>query len=492
VFNQILRLSKHSIIYGLGVAAGQFVGFLLIPLYTRYLTPDDYGVLQVFQVTIAIVFVILVMGLTTALFRSYFAYEDEDKRRAVVSTVFVFLTIVSAVVTILLIALSGVFSSGFFNSGDYTYYFQLSFITVFCEIGIVIGLTVLRAREESTKYAMLTVIRLVVGITLNIIFVVALGKGVLGILQGTLIAAAVTYILLLATVIRKSGWTLSLYELKKMLAFGLPLVPANLASWIITMADRYFLQFMSTPDELGLYSLGYRFGLVINAILVVPFSLAWTPFLYSVAKEEKAKETYSRVLTYFLFVASFFVLALSVLSKEVIAIMATPVFYDAHKVIPLIATAYLLSGCLIVFNVGILLQAKTKFLPFLVGGAAVLNLGLNYLLIPDHGMMGAAIASVISYLLMLIGSFFISRKYYRIDYDWGRVAKILLVAGAIYAGGSFITHDSAYIAGIFKILALLTYPFLLCFIRFYQPEEIEKGKLVIRALPGYLRQRIAR
>lgn len=276
-----------------------------------------------------------------------------------------------------------------------------------------------------------------------------------------------------------------------MLSFGLPLVPAGLAAWIMTLADRYFLQFLSTPTELGLYSLGYKFGMVVQALIVGPFTLAWAPFLWSVAKEKNAKEVYSSVLTYFVLVGMFATLVLSVLSREVLMVMVTPPFYSAYKAIPLIALSYVLYGCYFVFNPGMLIAKKTKYAALIVGAGAIVNLGLNYLLIPGYGMMGAAVATVISYLLLPIGLFFLSRRYYPIEYEWSRIAKILLAAVPVYIGSIFIINDSAIIAGVLKLLSLLGFPILLFVFKFFKAEEIKKAKELIKVALSYIRMRLA-
>jgi len=479
------------------VVVSQIVGFFLIPVYTRYLTPADYGTLEISQTTLTVLGVIFAMGLGTALFRSYYLYDDEDKKKTVVSAALLFVTSTSAVLTLLLIGLAGNFSSLLFGSVEYTTYFRIIFLTLFCNIGILLGMSVLRAREQPTRYASLTISQVVLSISLNITFVVALHRGVLGILEGNSITAASLYFVLLVSVLRRAGLKLSLDELKRMLAFGLPMVPAALSMWILTLSDRYFLRFLSTPTELGLYSLGYKFGLVISALLVGPFQLAFLPFTFSLAKEKNAREVYSRVFTYFMLLAMLAALALSVLSREVIAIMATPAFHNAYKVIPLIALSYVLYGCYYVLMVGINLEGKTRSLAVFVVFAAILNLGLNYALIPHYGMMGAAIATLVSYFTLPVSSYLISQRYYRINYEWGRVAKVCIAFGVIFAGSLFITDTysvvhSYVIVGAFKLLALLTFPIVLYLLRFYQPEEIQKTKQIFKMVVSYFKQRLNR
>ena len=160
--------------------------------------------------------------------------------------------------------------------------------------------------------------------------------------------------------------------------------------------------------------------------------------------------------------------------------MSTPPFFDAYRVIPLIALSYLFYGCYFNLNIGFVLQKKTKYDSFIIGAGAALNLGLNYLLIPTYGMMGAAVATVISYSLLPVGAYFVSRRYYPIAYEWSRLGKISIAAAIVYCGSFFIVCDSAVIAGIFKLLSLLGFPFLLFAFKFFRPEEIQK----IRELSG--------
>jgi O-antigen/teichoic acid export membrane protein len=487
VFSKLFRLSWQAILYGVSIAVGQFVSFFLLPLYTRYLTTAGYGTYALLMITCYVLSIIVTMGFTSSLFRSYYRFDDDRQRETVISTAFLFVTAIAALVTLILIAVAGNFSVLLFHSGAYTTDFRLVFLTLFCVTGAGIGLAALRAKEQSVSYMVIAVAQVVISVGLNVVFVAVLHRGLTGILESNLIASASIYLVLVAIVIRRAGYRFSTNELKRMLAYGLPLVPAELSMWILTFADRYFLQFLSTPQELGLYSLGYNFGLVINAVLVYPVQLAFFPFMFSIAKEKDAREVYSRVFTYFMVVGILAALALSVLSKQILAVMATPAFYGAYKVIPLIALSYVIYGGYGILTVGINLKGKSKPLAAFVVCAAALNCSLNYLLIPHHGMMGAAAATLISYAALTVGSYLLSQRYYPIKYEWGRIMKILLAAAIIYAGSVYIPLQSGMKAGVYKLLTLLAFPILLYLLKFFQPQEIQKTKEIIRAARGYLR-----
>jgi len=493
LFNHLFCLSKQSLIYGLGEVASQLIGFFLLPLYTRYLTPSDYGILEIFQITTSVLSIAIVMGISTALFMSYFNYENQQKRKTVVSTALIFLTLISLSIILMLVILASNFSIFFFGTPQYTIYFQVIFLTLFFDIAIVIPLAIFRAREESKKYVIISLLRLLISVGLNIYFIVVLKKGVFGILEGGLITASFLYVLLIPGLFKEIRFRFSKYDLKEMLKFGLPLVPANLASWILNASNRYFLLFLTTPFELGLYSMGNNFGLIVRVLIVGPFTIAWAPFYWSVEKEKNAKEIFSSVLTYFFLVGMFITLGISILSKDILVIMTTPPFYGAYKVVPLIALSYVLYGCYFIVCIGLNLRKKTKFQPLIIGIAAIINLGLNFVLIPNYGMMGAAIATFISYLTLPIGAYLISRRYYPIEYEWGRLSKIFFVAVVIYGGCFYITDKSTIISGLSKaIIILIAYPALLFAVKFFTSEEIQKGKVLIKSAPGYIKQRLTK
>jgi O-antigen/teichoic acid export membrane protein len=504
VFRQLFSLSRDSIVYGLSLAISQFVGFLLIPLYTNYLKPADYGTLEVLNTTSSLLGVVVAMGLASALTRSYFKSEDDDGRRVVVSTVVVFLTVTSLLSMLVLQLLAGHISSLLFDSSEYTTYLRIIFLSMFFNTGSSVALAVFRAKGQPIKYAAAAICQFILSVVLNVVFVVGLRMGVEGILYASLITAVCVYVVLMTNLVRQVGIQWSGHLLKTLLAFGLPLVPSNVGGWMLTMADRYFLLLLTTEAEVGLYSLGYKLGLVIQALLVGPFQLAWLPFLFSTAKEKRAVETYSRVFTYFVLVALFAALAISVLAREILVVMADPEYRDAYKVVPLVAASYVMWGCYDILAVGIYLEGKTKYLPVLIGGAAVLNLELNLLLIPDYGMMGAAGATLASYVLLPVGAYLVSRRYRVVHYEWGRAIKILLAITLIYVASIFVdrsysamhSHISAtyahLVVGVCKVLLLLCYPILLYAIGFFRPEEIQMTRTVVRSARGYVARRLGR
>jgi O-antigen/teichoic acid export membrane protein len=502
VLRHLSRLSKQSLIYGLGTMTFPVVNFFLTPVYARYLDPSDYGYLSVVQLTQLIAILIAALSLTTALLRFYGNYDDKKDRAEVVGTTVIFLAITSIVATVALMAVSGVFSQLFFHASDYTYLFLLAFVAIPFDIAINVAMALFRAKEEPRQFLIFTVAQFAINAGLKLLFLIVLHRGLRGILEAELICMVIFGAVLVAVIVKNNELRFSSAKLKTMLSFALPLVPTTVAGWVLVGSDRYILNFLSTSEQVGLYSIGYSFGKVADTLVSAPLGLAWVPFMLGVAKEENAKRVFSSLLTYFLLFAMFVVLGLSVLSEDVLRIIFKPEYYDAHKVIPLIALSYLLYGAFNIMQTGIYLQNQTKYLAIIVGAVAILNAVLNLLLDGPYGMMGAAVATAVSFMFLPISVHFVTRRFYPISYEFGRIAKVFLAAIPVYAASLFV-HDAAdgfihdnpalreFVVLVFKAVILLAYPVLLYVLRFYKPEELNTVRRLLGNAYAYVGGRLA-
>ena len=478
MFETIKHLTKHSVVYGLGGTLNKLIGFFLLPIYTRLLTPADYGILSLLTVTSSLATIIAHLGLGSAMFREEI-YVGSDER-LVESTTLCFLLGESVIFFGAMIVISSKLSTLIFGADDYATLLRLMFLADFLGVVDVVFMARLRARAQSSFYSLLSVARFVTGICLNLYFIVILRRGVEGLIVAGLISAALfatLYFILLARDLRP---TLSLPILRRMLKFGIPLVPVGLSSLLLTMADRYFLKHFSTIDQVGLYSLGYHIGMVM-LLVENAFQLAWPPQRFAIAKQPNAKHQFSRILTYYLLAFGFLAMALSLLAKELLMIMATPKFYPAAAVVPLIALSYIFSGVRHMTNTGLAIMNKNYYVPPIILGSALLNLGLNYILIPPYGMMGAAWATILSYLIFVIVQTLVNLHYYYIRYEYGRMAKLALIWGITYGVSLLIQTPSLWINIGLKCLLLFAYPFVLHGIRFFEREELEALKRLLRS-----------
>ena len=483
LFQQISKVSKHSLIYGMGTASTAVVGMFLVPLYTRYLTPADYGVLGLLATTTAVVATLVPLGVTGGLTMSYYQKkDDEEDRRKALGTAFIFLTINSLILLAILQACSGVLSSLFFQTAEYTNHFRLVFLTAFLNAGVVLTMLTLRVQQKPVRYISITITQFLISMGLNVWFLVGLKWGVYGILTSTAITAGLIYLYTVPKLIKDSALKFSWDKLKEMVHYGAPFIPSNVFGKVMRLSDRYFLIFMSTATQLGLYSMGYRMGSMVGVLLLSPFLAAWGPFFWSVHKQPNAKEIYSRIFTYYMLVIMGATLVLSVLAKEVLVILATPPFYDAYRVVPLVALSWVLLGGFNLLSVGAGLEKKTKWVPLITGVGAVVNLGLNAVFVPLWGMMGAAAATVIAFVTLPVGGLWASRRYHKIEYEWWRVFKIVALAGGVYAISLAVSTESVVADILLKMLVLVVFPIGLWITGFFKAEEIDKAKAIFVAV----------
>ena len=482
MFLEVEKTIKQTAIYSVGTSLRRFAAFLLIPLYTRYLSPSEYGTLALILIVVAVLSIFLNLGMSSALFKHFFEANDRKERTAIVSTAFFFLLISTIVLVLGAIASANPIAKLAFRSSDYAFLLIIAFLTALVDALANIPLAVLRAYQKAIQYTAFSLFRFLGSILFILYFVLVKEEGVLGVLKGGLLASVATWLVLFPTVLKHVRFSFSVGVLRQLLGFGLPLVPSGLAVWILTLSDRYFLQYFSTLEQVGLYSLGYKLGTLINVLVVAPFTLAWGPLMFSVQRQSNAKAIYSTILTHFVCIAAFLGICFSLYAKPLLQKIAAPEYLPSHIIVFPITCAYILYGVYMIFTVGATLSKKTKFLAWTTGFAACLNLVLNYLLIPRYGMMGAAFATILSYSSMAILMFVASSKVYFVQYEFGRVAKIAFVTAAIFAL-SLLTHSlSFWLEMVCKTILVLSYPFFLNLLNFFREEEKQEIKRYLSSL----------
>lgn len=477
MLSELKKLSKHAVIYGVGNTATKAVSFLLLPIYTRYLSTEDYGILAILTTFSLVMGIILEMGLRFALFRYYFLYEDTERRRKLACTVFLFLLLSSATVLGLLLVLVQPLCLLLLQDVKFVAYVRITIFTVFLDTGSVIPFALLRAREQSIEYASLSFARFVVNASLAISFVVAMGKGLAGVFHANLATSLLFFFILLSLTFREIKWAFSIVEIKTLLKYGFPVVFGSLGNWSLNLSDRFFLQRSHALHDVGIYSVGYSISSVVS-LLTSSFSVAWGPFMFSISKKENAKSVYARVLTYFVLVSGFISLIISLFAQDMLKVMTTPDFVSAYMVVPLITLSYVFGGMYQIIGLGLALSDQLKYHPLIIAVAALINLLLNYLLISPYGMMGAAISTAASYFIMPTVQVFIAQKYYPVDYEFSRIFKIGLACLLTYLAGIHIRGESIFINFVVNCTLSLLWLGLLYLLGFFYQSELSRAKQV--------------
>lgn len=467
------KLSKHTIIYGMGDVIIKAIAFLLIPLYTRHLTTADYGELSLLQAIEVALPIILSFGFNSAILKVFHDYESQTARKEIVSTALIFIFITALPICLLLINSAAFFAQliGFKAPDAATLYLQLIFVSVFFNLFRLISLSVLRAYEQGILYSVINIVHFTLLVLLNVYHVAILEMKIGGIIRSSVITSFIIFLVVAIVIFRKIKFSFSRQKLKELFNFGLPLIPGGLAMWTLALADRYLLKFLATTDQVGLYEIGFKFGMIISMLLIHPFRTAWLPFMFSIQKEEGAKRVYSTVLTYYLCLAAFLWLGISVMAREVVMLSTTEKFFAGYRVIPLIALANLFYGIYYTVDVGVLVKGKTGAYAIITAFGAALNIGLALLLIPSYGMIGAGVAKIIAYCALAIVMYIVAQRLYPIKYEINRILKLFIITGILYAASFFIQPDSIRLCIALKMVLIFLFPVFLLGIGFFTAEE---------------------
>ena len=470
---RLKELLRHSAIYGLGSIVARVLAVLLLPLYTRYLTPHDYGLIETLVALSAVLAAVVAQAMKSAFFRFYFDSPEEERRLLVVRTAFWYVFAASTVVLVAGVALASPISWILFGTHSHGGLVIAAFVGLWAAMNYEQMTSLFRVEQRSTAYVIATLANVAVTIGATVLLVVVFHKGPLGVLVGNFTGTLIVYAALLFYRRQRLGFQFDRSLYRAMNRFGLPLVPSAVALWLTNFADRFFLVKFADAREVGLYSIGVRVSSAI-ILLLTAFRMAWPAFAYSIEDDREAGRTYSFVLTYVVYALCWLSLALGLLAPWILHLITTRPFYAAEDVISPLAFAGAAFGAYVVVQIGTGRARQTRTNWLVTGAGAALNLVLNFALIPPYGRMGAAIATVAAYTLLFVAMAWRAQRVFPVPYQWRRVATLALGAVGLTVVGKAV---GATLALALALVAV--YPLVLAFLGFYLPVE---RRLLLRRL----------
>ncbi|MCS6885196.1 MAG: oligosaccharide flippase family protein [Acidobacteriota bacterium] len=470
MYEKLKTTFKHMLVFGVSGAINRALSVLLLPFYVHYIVPREYGALGLLMIISALVPVVLRFGLGNALLRSWYDYE-EPHRPILATTAWIFLAATSLPVLLIIVFFSPELSELILKTSAYKMHFCLVMVLSALEIMKTVPDTLMRLQNASFKYALAETLALVVQLSTNVVLVVVYRLGITGVIVGNIIGSAIELGLFTVFSRHLLSWGFDFRELKVMLEFGTPLIFGRLAAICFQWVDRFFINHYVNLRAVGLYTLASQIASPITLLVSTPFSMVWANMQFATMNDKDASEYYARMLTYVFFVGMCFAMPIAVLTRDVLRIFAPLKYWEAATVVPWLAFAAVLDAINPVLNVGISIKRKSMVNPFIVVTSSGINLGLNFLLIPSFGMMGAAVATVISYVVMNSMRYFITMELLPVSYEWRRLAHVLVVCAGIYAVGSFIGIDRPIYSFLIKLPLALSLPIVLWVTGFYDARE---------------------
>ena len=481
MIDKILRLGKDAAIYGLSSIVGRFLNFLLVPFYTNYLLPSEYGVIANLYAYIAFVLIVYGYGMEQAYMRFVSSLETGDRNEHF-STPFLSLAVTSLFFSGLIHLFSASVAGWVGIDPAQEHLIAYAAWILFFDTLMVVPYASLRMEQKAKTFAALRVLHILLSVALNIVLIVVVGMKVEGVLLANLIASSATFLILLKMTGRQLLPRFSAKLYRELLRFGLPYIPSGLAAIAMQVIDRPILKALTDDATVGIYQANYRLG-VLMMLVVSMFDYAWRPFFLTHARDEGAKELFARVFTYFSVLMLFVFLVVSFFIEDLVRVQIgggyffSPAYWEGVAIVPWILLAYVFTGAYTNFVVGVNIEKKTQYLPLVTGAGALVNIGVNILLIPQYGIMGAAYATLAAYMVMAAGMYVVSQRFYRVNYEWGKIVRLAIAAGAVYGASTIWSVEPLSMEGILLKTALcVSFIILVVVLKVVIPGELSSTK----------------
>ncbi|MFC1988436.1 polysaccharide biosynthesis C-terminal domain-containing protein [Chloroflexota bacterium] len=451
---------KQIFTYGTGTVAQSALAFILLPLYLRFFEPAEYGVVSLLLVVVSLLNLFANAGMVSGLHMLYYEAEAGERKKLVFTTLIWYVCGAGVFVTALVIAapyLSGLL----FHTGDYAYAVRLVGGIVFFSMLMQIPLVVFRLEKKAKHYVAFSLLKFIADFGLKLVFIVSLGRGVNGYFESAIIVNAVVLCSVLPFTMKFISLSFNMAYLKRLLRLGFPFVFSAIAVWTLGMSDRLILNHFSGASEVGIYSLANNFAFLFNILLTSPFGLFWTPFFLSFAAErptEDIKALFAKLIRYMFLIGSILVLAISLGSGDVLRIFtdlfsAKAGYLEASKLVPLLTLGvffHFLNG-LFAGPLFVVKRPKIVAVASLISSAA--NLGLNFLLIPRLGAVGAALTTAFAHALFMVIIYIWVQRFYPVNYRWWQLSMGFLFLIVSFAIGWQIDIAQPWISLFARVIA---------------------------------------
>jgi len=483
----MFRLFKNISIYTIGGLLNKSAQFLLLPLYTSILDPSDFGKLELTYMVGAILAIVYGLLVESGYTRVYFDNKDTRFRGTLFTTGQAF----NLTFSLIFIGISYIYAEEIarwlFDSRELVNIEEgkllviLISVTTFLKVMSHIPLNNLRNREKATLFVMVNLSFLIINILLTVVFVAIIRTGILGILYANLIAGVIELAILYIITHKEMIIGFSISQLKTMLSFSIFLIVPNLSAFILNFSNRFFLKEYQSLTEVGLYSLAYKLSSIIPLLFTEPVKKAFGPFVFSLIDQpEQCKANIARFTRYFLGGIMVFGFILALFSKEIILIISKEQYHSSSSIVFILVLSYVFLGLSGLVVTSIQITKKTWIVTAIWPVIAIINIGLNLWFIPVWGRTGAALATLISFILINL-SYFISGYYvYRVKYEYWKFICLFAFTSLFYYGSTFLSLG-IFFNIIIKTLFLAIYCLAIFYSGYFTKNEIRAVTQKIRA-----------
>ncbi|MBN2744993.1 MAG: oligosaccharide flippase family protein [Marinilabiliaceae bacterium] len=476
MFSKVKSTAKNSMFYSIGNLAGKMSGVILLPLYTTFLSAEMFGLFALFEVTYLLIQAFTGMGVKAALMRWYWDKEMEDRRKELFFSSFVFNFIVSVITLIILFVGFGLIATYFFKT-EVSMSLQVVFLlSTFVRLIVDMPMLLLRITHQAALHTRHQLIQLAVFVGVVVLMLMYFRLDILGIFIGYLVANTLNLLMLLPFIQRNIKWNYQHGVIRDMLRFGFPLALSNLMNLVLSMSDKVIINLFSTLKNVGNYTLAYKISNIVELMVVNAFMNAYTHVFFKGMDETGNERFFAKTFTYFIFTLTFISLGLVLFVGEVVKVLSfnNQDYVDSIALIPVLTLSIVFGGARCMLVLPLQRHKKTRVISVVSVCIGLSNLGLNILLVPIFGSMGAAVATLFT---QMASSIWLLRYASRLDktpYETRKLALMLGAAVALANIGIWFPLDVWLIKFLLNCVLLVSWFIILYFSNFFEPVELER------------------
>jgi O-antigen/teichoic acid export membrane protein len=481
VLGYLKRLVTTGAAYQFGDILAKGLALLTLPLYTRHVGTKSYGAAESLLTAVILTSILLRAGVGEAFIRFYFNDADTARRDRVARTATATVAWTTTVASLVAVAFAGELSKLLLGQHD-PLLIDCAILGLWAFTNLEMAYAQLRVDQRTRAYVYASGANVTMTVAFTVFLVVFANQGARGLLLGNFGASAVVLLGLWWVLRRRFSLRVQVSDLRAMLRFGLPTVPADASVYALQVADRFYLLRVYSEGSAGLYAVALKLATVVF-VAVRGFQYAWPPLAYSIDSDEEAATLYSLVTTYYALATGVVVCGVALLGRWMVRLLAGPEYLDAYKALPWLALGWALYGLYLVFVV-IAGRARvtTRNFPAAAAGLAV-NVALLLLLVPhggvNLGIAGAGIALCGAYAVMLAVMYLLTRGLFKVGFEWLRLAHLAAILAGVAVSGELLlpTHGLAGLA--LRVVWLALVPALLALTRFFHPHELVQARSLV-------------
>lgn len=447
------KLAQNAAIYSFFSLLQRGLGFFLLPVYTTVLATEQLGIISTVTATVA--FFVLLFGLSFRGSIAYYYYEYKDTKPTYLKEIygtsvsFIFLFTIVGILTLL--ATQSLILERLLKNIDFYPYIVLGLCSIFFQPLYFYYQLLLKAKQRAKKAAMLDFTYFGVMVVGTLLFILAFGMKAEGALLANAIASLVVFTISIIGLRSEIILCLKKALLVKVMKYALPILPHNISGWAMNMVDKIMLNGLTSLTAVALFEVGSQLGKVVNMISLGVNS-AYSPWFFDQVKNHKdSKKTIAKVTHKIVLIYAAIAVSISWIAPELLEIISKPAYHDSWKVVPFIATAYIINGFYFTFS-NVFFLENTKYLAPLTITGALVNIGLNFWLIPIYGYMGAAYASLSTKIVFSALTFVVSQRLFNIKYNMSFILGCVVMGFALANLPVWIQDDLSSLSLMVRLL----------------------------------------